>query len=107
MYWLTGIFGLAMAIAPFVLGYSNEPMAMWTSIILGAVVLLASLFEGMDINKAKWEWWVVGVAGILAVIAPFVFGFNTLVMALWTFIALGVVMLLLAGYEVFFVAEPT
>lgn len=107
MYWLTGLLGIAMAIAPFVLGYRDNSTAMWTSVILGIVVLVASAVEGMDMQQAKWEWWVAGIAGVLAVLAPFVFGFTALTMALWTFIILGVVVAILAGYEVFFVGQPT
>lgn len=107
MYWFTGLLGIAMAIAPFVQGYQDNATAMWTSIILGVVVLVASLIEGMDVSQAKWEWWVAGIAGILAVIAPFVFGFTMLTGALWTFIILGAVIGISAGYEVFFVEQPT
>ena len=107
MYWLTGISGLALAIAPFLLGYSDHQMAMWSGVILGAVVLVASIFEAMDESRAKWEWWVAGVAGLIAVIAPFVLGFSTLVTALWATIILGIVVLAVAGYEVFFVQQPT
>jgi hypothetical protein len=106
MYWFTGLLGIAMAIAPFVQGYQDNPMAMWTSIVLGVVVLAASIMEGMDVKQAKWEWWVAGIAGILAVIAPFVFGFTALTMAMWTFLVLGILIVILAGYEVFFVAQP-
>jgi len=106
MYWLTGLLGIAMAIAPFVQGYSDNPTAMWTSIILGVVVLAASIFESMDVRHAKWEWWVAGIAGVLAVIAPFVFGFTALTMAMWTLLVLGIVVAILAGYEVFFVEQP-
>lgn len=102
MYWLTGILGALFVIAPFALGYRDNSYAMWTSVILGAVVLLASIWEGYDAHKGKWEYWVVGIAGILAVIAPFVFGFTTITLAMWTAIILGVLMLLLGGYEVFF-----
>ncbi|MEZ4659799.1 MAG: SPW repeat protein [Caldilineaceae bacterium] len=107
MYWLTGVLGLALAVAPFLLGYSDHQMAMWTGIVLGVVVLVASIFEALDDSKAKWEWWVAGVAGLIAVIAPFVFGFSALATALWTMMILGVVVLVVAGYEVFFVQQPT
>jgi len=107
MYWLTGILGLALAVAPFLLGYSNHQMAMWTGVILGIVVLAASIFEALDESHAKWEWWIAGIAGLLAVIAPFVFGFSTLATALWVTIVLGIVVLVAAGYEVFFVEQPT
>jgi uncharacterized membrane protein len=83
MYWFTGLLGIAMAIAPFVQGYQDNPMAMWTSIILGGVVAVASILEGMDMTHAKWEWWVAGIAGIL-----------------------GAVIVIAAGYEVFFVEQP-
>ncbi|RIK44224.1 MAG: hypothetical protein DCC55_03270 [Chloroflexi bacterium] len=106
MYWLTGILGLAMAVAPFALGYRDHTFAMWTSVILGVVVLLASIYEAMDERQAKWEWWVVGIAGVLAVIAPFVFGFTTMTMAFWTMLILGALVFILAGYEAFFVREP-
>jgi hypothetical protein len=106
MYWLTGILGLAMAVAPFALGYRDHTFAMWTSVILGVVVLLASLYEGMDERQAKWEWWVVGLAGVLAVIAPFAFGFTTMTVAFWAMLILGALVAILAGYEAFFVQEP-
>jgi len=107
MYGLTGLLGIAMAVAPFILGYRDNTIAMWTSIVLGVVVLGVSIIEGMDVDQAKWEWWVAGIAGVLAVVAPFVFGFTALTMALWTFIVLGAVVAIVAGYEVFFVQQPT
>jgi bacteriorhodopsin len=107
MYWVTGILGLALAVAPFLLGYSDHQMAMWTGIILGVVVLAASIFEALDESKAKWEWWVAGIAGLVAVIAPFVLSFSTMATALWTMIVLGIVVLVVAGYEVFLVQQPT
>ena len=106
MYWLTGFLGIAMAISPFVLSYRDSTMAMWTSVVLGIVVTAASILEGMDMEQSKWEWWVAGLAGVLAAIAPFVLGFTTLTTALWTLVILGVVVLILAGYEVFFVEQP-
>jgi hypothetical protein len=106
MYWFTGILGLAMAAAPFVFGYNTNPFAMWTSLILGLTVLLASIFEGLDERKAKWEWWVAGIAGILAVIAPFGFGFTTITLAFWMMIVVGALVFILASYEVFFAQQP-
>ncbi|MCB0112028.1 MAG: SPW repeat protein [Caldilineaceae bacterium] len=106
MYWLTMILGIAMAIAPYLLGYRDNTIAMWSSVLLGAVVAVVSIYEGMDAKHAKWEWWVVGIAGVVAVLAPFVFGFNTLTMALWTLVVLGILAVILAGYEVFFAEQP-
>ena len=106
MYWATGILGLVLAVAPFMFGYNTNSAAMWTSVILGLVVLGASIYEAMDQTKAKWEWWVVGIAGILTVIAPFLFGLTLTTVALWTIIGLGAILFVLAGYEVFFAQQP-
>ena len=101
MYWLTGLLGLALGVAPFVLGYSHNTAAMWTSLVLGIVVVVLSVIEAIDESKQTWEYWVAGGAGILAVIAPFVFGFTTVTWALWATIVIGFLILLISGYEVF------
>ena len=35
MYWLTGVLGLILVVAPFIMGYTENLAALWTSIILG------------------------------------------------------------------------
>lgn len=106
MYWVTGVLGILLGVAPFVLGYQDNAPALWTSIALGLIVLAASAMEATDTHKAKWEYWVAGIAGLLAVIAPFVLGFSALTLAVWTTVVLGVIILFLAGYEVFMVPSP-
>lgn len=102
MYWITGILGLALGVAPFVLGYSDNSSATWASVVLGAVAFLVSAYRAIDDGEAGWEYWVAGIVGLLAVIAPFALGFSALDTALWTSIVIGVVMLILAAYEVFY-----
>lgn len=102
MYWITAVLGLAMGIAPYVLGYSDNTNAFWTSIVLGAVVLIVSLYEAIDEEKARWEYVVAALAGLLAVIAPFALGFTALTSALWATIVLGAVIVILSGYELVF-----
>jgi hypothetical protein len=101
MYWLTAILGLALGVAPFVLGYSNNAAALWTSIVLGVAVIVLSGLEVVDQSKRKWEYWAAGVAGLVAIIAPFVFGFSTVTWALWVTVGFGFLILLVSGYEVF------
>jgi hypothetical protein len=74
---------------------------MWTSVVLGVAVVILSIIEGIDEGKGQWEYWAVGIAGLAAVIAPFVFGFSTLTWAMWVMVALGLLMLFVSGYEVF------
>jgi hypothetical protein len=104
MYWFTGLLGIALGVAPWILNYSGNNAAMWTSVILGGLIVLASAYKGFVQGTETWEYAFVGLAGLAAVIAPFVFDFTAITWALWAFIAVGVVALLVASYEVFFVA---
>jgi uncharacterized membrane protein HdeD (DUF308 family) len=94
MYWVTGILGLTLAAAPFIFGYTNHTAVAWISLILGTTTAIVSLYEGLGHKTDRWEYWVAMVAGIVAVIAPFAFGFGAITAALWTTVAVG---LLLAG----------
>jgi len=96
MYWLTGIVGLFMIIAPYAFNYSDNPVALWTSIIAGLIVLVMSIWEGMEKRQENWEYWVVGIVGIFAIVAPFILGFGTIASAMWTTVILGAVVAILA-----------
>jgi bacteriorhodopsin len=102
MYWIVGILGLAFIVAPFVLGYSGDLVAMWSSVILGAAIVVVSAIKAFVRDISKWEYWLAGILGLLAIIAPFVLHFNTYVRPLDASLILGVIVLVLAGYQVLF-----
>lgn len=99
MYWLTGILGVFLVIAPFVLGYADNMLALWSSIVLGAVVFLVSLIKAFIHDTGQWEYWVAGIAGLLAIAAPFALGFRANPRPLEASVILGVVMLVVTGYQ--------
>lgn len=103
MFWLTGILGLALIVAPYVLGYATNPTAVWTSLILGALVVIVSGYKGLTHDVANWEYWVAGTLGLAAVILPFVLGFSAQASAT---LVLGALVAILAAYQVFFVKPP-
>jgi hypothetical protein len=107
MYWVTAALGAAMCVAPFLLGYRDNSAALWTSLIVGIAVIVLSGLEAIDARKQKWEYWAAGIAGLLAVLAPFVFGFTTVTLAMWTTIGCGLLILLISGYEVFAVESTS
>lgn len=107
MYWLTGILGLIMVAAPFILGYSENLTALWTSIILGLLVAIVSFYKALSKDAATWEYIVAAVVGVVAVFAPFLFGFSATTTAMWTVIILGAIIAILAGYEGFFARPQT
>jgi len=105
MYWLNMFLGLALIVAPFALGYTTNSTAFWSSIILGAVIALASGYKAYAKDTARWEGWVDVGAGIVAVLVPFVFGFSALATALWACVILGVAVVALSGYQLYTTSE--
>ncbi len=103
MYWLIGILGLLLSSAPFALGFAANPAALWTSVLLGLAVVAVSAFQGLRHNTTPWEYWVAGILGILAVGSPFALGFAGLHPALYSSLVLGVLVVLLAVYQIFVV----
>lgn len=89
MYWLTAIIGLLFAGAPFVLGYADNQPALWTSLLVGAGVVVASAFEAAERDKDPIEYWVAGLIGLAAIASPFFFGFAEATTAMWTSVIAG------------------
>lgn len=96
MYWLTGIMGFFMMSAPYLFGYADNVLALWTSIVAGLIVVAASLSEAAEHDRANWEYWVAGAVGIFTIIAPFMLGFEHPT-AIWTTVIAGAIIAILAG----------
>lgn len=97
MYWITGLIGLFLILAPFLFGYTVNMGALWTSIIAGGIIAVTSYIEAVQHDRANWEYWVAGIVGILVIAAPFVFDFTAHALATWTTIIAGVVVAFMAG----------
>ena len=100
MLWTMSALGLALMLAPFVLNYSSNSAALWTSLILGAVIALVSGYKAVTKDTEEWENWAAGIAGVLAVFAPYVLGFSGIAAALWTNVILGAAVAILAEAQV-------
>ena len=107
MIWFTAFLGLLLILAPFVMNYADNPLALWTSIIVGVIVLGVSLYKGIRHDNARWEYMVIAIVGLLAVFAPFILGFDAINMAVWTLIILGGILAIIAGFEGFFAKPQT
>lgn len=109
MFWLIGLLGVVLILAPFVLNYRDDANAQWSHVILGVVILVAAVIEALDRSTSNWEYWVAGVAGVVAVAAPFLFNFRASEQSteMWTSIIVGGITFLLAGYEVLLRPQQT
>lgn len=101
MYLLTGFLGLILIVAPFLFGYNGDTIALWTSLVIGAILIIDSVFEGIAADRERWEYWVAGIVGVAAVFAPFVLGFSASAAALWTLVIVGVVTIVAAWTKLF------
>lgn len=92
--------GLWLIISPFVLGYAGNVVAMWNSIILGAIVVLLEgsreVGEGYRHSAASW---VDALAGLWLIISPFVLGFSFIPEATWNHVLSGVAVVILASWS--------
>lgn len=97
MYWMTGISGFVLMIAPFTLGYSQNAPALWISVVVGLATIILSCMEGAQHETKRWEYWTIAILGIIAIVAPFVMDFGYLTSALVTSIVTGMLISLFAG----------
>ena len=102
MYLLTGVLGLTAAAAPYALGYSGNSAALYTSLGVGAVLIITTVLEWASEGKQMWEYCVAGIVGAGALVSPFVLGFSGLTNAVWTMVIVGLVTVLAAGTKLFF-----
>lgn len=101
MYLLTGIMGLISIAAPFVMGYNDNPSALYTSLGVGTILIMTTVLEWAAEDKQMWEYWVAGAVGVGAIASPFVLGFTGLTSAAWTLGIVGVITVLAVGTKLF------
>lgn len=101
MYWVTAFLGVVSIAAPFLLGYSENQTAMLTSVLVGFVLTGASLFEWAAEGVQKWEYWVLGIAGLASAMAPMLIGFELMSISSLTMVITGFTAIGIAGVKLF------
>lgn len=86
------ISGVMMVVAPFLLGYRGNPAALWTSLIMGALIAILSYLKHF-----RWAM----LAGMITFFLPFALGFSGVGTALWTCLIVSSLVTILAGYQGF------
>lgn len=69
---LTGIW---LILAPAMIGFGSTGMK-WSSVITGLVIAGLAVTQEATL-RGTWENWITMVAGVWAIVAPFVFGGTT------------------------------
>ena len=97
MYWAIIILSILLGIAPFILGFSSNVAALWTSLIAGVALLVAGI--------AKW-YKAAFVLGVWVFISPFILGFSSNPAALWISLVVGAVIAVWTGIKWFGAKTP-
>jgi hypothetical protein len=91
------VLGIWVIISPFVLAFTQYPVAMWNNIAVGCAVTLCALVRTSSTrNQNGWSWLNV-LLGAWLLISSFVLGFATLTVAMWNNIIIGVLTIIIAA----------
>ena len=106
--WLVALAGVWLVLSPFILGYSGTTVAMWNAIIIGLALIVVEVWAANteSVTVDKYLDWVSAVLGLWLILSPFILGFSALVMAMWNFIIIGVVVIVLSLWAEFTLGKP-
>ena len=86
---LNALIGIWFIIAPWVVGFSDQSGALWSSVILGAVQTIFALWGFEKSGWNSFQNWFTVITGAWFVIFPFIFSFTN--EALWSSVILGLI----------------
>lgn len=49
--WLNGLVGLWILVSPWILGFSTTAAAMWSAVVLGALIAIASFWKAVEAHQ--------------------------------------------------------
>jgi sulfite exporter TauE/SafE len=86
---LAALIGVWFIIAPWVVNFSDDKSALWTSVIIGALQLITSLLGFSGSGWSSWQNWISLLSGVWFIIFPFVYTLKT--EEIWASVVLGAV----------------
>jgi len=87
--------GIALALSPWVLGFTTVTAAAWNAWLVGAAIALVALWALASFHRLEEVG--NGLLGIWAVMAPWVLGFSELRSATGAHVVIGLVVALVAA----------
>ena len=97
--WLGAAIGAWFILAPWLLGFSAHTGALWTSVVIGAIQLVASAWAGSGEiagDHRDWRLWTVAATGAWFILQPFLLGLAGNGGETWTGVILGAVTIALS-----------
>lgn len=101
MYWISLLAGLWLVVSSWVLpNHATLATAVWSDVAAGTVLIVVAgyaLFGAA--GRERWMPWVLGLAGVYLVAAPWLMPFTTLQYATWDSVIIGLIAFVLAWLE--------
>jgi hypothetical protein len=91
------VLGLALALMPWLADFTAETAAAWSAWVTGAAMALLAIagFAGYALAAS----WANLVAGVWAIVAPWLVGFAAITAALWSHVVVGLLVAIAAAIE--------
>jgi hypothetical protein len=102
--WVSLALAGCLFVSPWALGYAFAPVAAWNAWITGLAI--AGITAAAITRFAEWEEWINLALGIWAVSSPWFLGFSELDVTLWAHVPVGLLVGLIAAWELWDVREP-
>ncbi|MED3729440.1 SPW repeat protein [Priestia filamentosa] len=87
--YLNALIGVWFIIAPWVMGFSDQSGALWSSIIFGIIQIIVSLWGSDKPGWNSWQNWVSVITGVWFVIFPFIYSLTD--GEVWSSVILGLI----------------
>jgi len=90
-------------VSPWLFGFSGEQSPAWNAWISG--LLIAGLALAAVASLQEWEEWINLALGLWVAVAPWLLGFAGITYALWTHVAVGIGVAILAAVELWLIRQ--
>jgi hypothetical protein len=87
--YLNALIGVWFIIAPWVIGFSDQSGALWSSIIFGIIQIIVSLWGTDKPGWNSWQNWISVITGVWFVIFPFIYSLTN--EEVWSSVILGLI----------------
>jgi len=96
---------VVLIVLPWVLGFTGETLATRTALGTGLAIAVVSILA-LFARSARWVDAVGLLLGVWAVVSPWILGFTAIVFAQWALVAVGVLLVAVAAWEVWTGVPP-
>jgi len=83
--------GVWMVLAPFLLGFTNFPLAAWNSVLIGVIVGCLAIYRMTSPTPHVWTGTVSFLLGLWAIVSPFALGAGESGAAVWSGVIMGAI----------------